>query len=73
MRSITAYSSGSPPKGKVHPLAIQVLRRNNLPVEQLRSKSWQEFANSDAPPLHFVFRCAIALPRRSGPSGLVSR
>jgi arsenate reductase len=51
----TAFSAGSHPKGEVHPLAIRVLRRNNLPVEQLRSKNWQEFADPDAPPLHFVF------------------
>jgi arsenate reductase len=51
----TAFSAGSYPKGDVHPLAIQVLQRNRLPTEQLRSKSWQEFASPDAPPLHFVF------------------
>ena len=51
----TAFSAGSHPRGEVHPLAIRVLRRNNLPVEQLRSKNWQEFGDPDAPPLHFVF------------------
>lgn len=51
----TAYSAGSHPKGEVHPLAIDVLRRNNLPVDRLRSKSWGEFAGPDVPPLHFVF------------------
>ena len=51
----TAYSAGSHPKGEVHPLAVEVLRRNNLRVDHLRSKGWEEFANADAPPLHFVF------------------
>jgi len=51
----TAYSAGSHPKGAVHPLAIDVLRRANLPTEHLSSKSWEEFAAPDAPPLHFVF------------------
>jgi protein-tyrosine-phosphatase len=50
-----AYSAGSFPKGDVHPLALETLRRNRLPTEQLRSKSWNEFASADAPPLHFVF------------------
>ncbi len=50
-----AYSAGSHPKGQVHPLAIEVLRRNRLPTERLRSKSWDEFAGPDAPPLDFVF------------------
>jgi protein-tyrosine-phosphatase len=49
------FSAGSHPKGQVHPLAIQVLRHNHLPTEHLRSKSWDEFATPDAPPLDFVF------------------
>jgi protein-tyrosine-phosphatase len=50
-----AYSAGSQPKGEVHPLAIETLRRNRLPVDGVRSKSWDEFASPDAPPMHFVF------------------
>ena len=50
-----AFSAGSHPKGLVHPLAIEVLRRNHLPIEHLRSKSWDELARPDAPPLDFVF------------------
>ena len=51
----TAYSAGSHPKGEVHPLAVEVLRRNNLRVDHLRSKSWEEFGHPDSPPLDFVF------------------
>ena len=47
-------SAGSFPKGKVHPLAIELLRRTNLPTDGLRSKSWDEFAPPDAPPIDFV-------------------
>ncbi len=50
-----AYSAGSHPTGIVHPLAIEQLQRLKLPVEGLRSKSWDEFAAPGAPPLHFVF------------------
>jgi protein-tyrosine-phosphatase len=50
-----AYSAGRYPKGQVHPLAIDVLRRNRLPTQNLRSKSWDEFAGPEAPPLDFVF------------------
>jgi protein-tyrosine-phosphatase len=50
-----AFSAGSHPKGRVHPLAIEILRHNHLPTEDLRSKSWDEFARPDAPPLDFVF------------------
>src|SRR5579862_8495361 len=44
-----AYSAGSHPKGEVHPLALDVLRRSHLPTNHLRSKNWDEFATPDAP------------------------
>jgi len=50
-----AYSAGSHPTGRVNPLAIELLRVNRLPVDGLRSKSWDEFATPGAPFLHFVF------------------
>ena len=50
-----AYSAGSHPTGAVNPLAIETLRRMRLPVEGLRSKSWDEFAAAGAPALDFVF------------------
>lgn len=50
-----AHSAGSFPKGAVHPLALDLLQRENHPTAALRSKSWDEFATSDAPPLDFVF------------------
>jgi arsenate reductase len=50
-----AFSAGSHPKGQVHPLALAVLERMHLPTEGLRSKSWDEFATPDSPPLDFVF------------------
>ena len=50
-----AFSAGSHPKGEVHPLALDLLRRNRIPSQNARSKSWDEFATPDAPPLDFVF------------------
>lgn len=49
------FSAGSHPKGAVHPLALDVLARNRIPVEGLRSKSWEEFSGPDAPAIDFVF------------------
>jgi protein-tyrosine-phosphatase len=49
------YSAGSHPKGEVHPLTLEILRRFNFPTEGLRSKDWNEFATSDAPKMDFVF------------------
>ena len=50
-----ASSAGSHPTGEVSPLAIQILEKNHVPTGALRSKSWDEFAQAGAPPLHFVF------------------
>lgn len=51
----SAFSAGSQPRGKVNPVAIDVLRSLNHPVEGLRSKSWDEFAAQGAPAMDFVF------------------
>lgn len=50
-----AFSAGSFPKGQVHPLALDLLKRMNLPSEGFRSKSWDEFAAPEAPALDFIF------------------
>ena len=50
-----AFSAGSHPRGSVHPLTIATLQRNHLPVDGLRSKSWDEFAAPGAPQLDLVF------------------
>ena len=50
-----AYSAGSQPKGSVHPFAIDLLKKLNHPTEQMRSKSWDEFAGRGAPEMDFVF------------------
>lgn len=50
-----AYSAGSHATGKVDPHAVELLRRAGLPTEGLRSKSWDEFTESDAPRLDFAF------------------
>lgn len=49
------YSAGSHPKGQPNPYAIEVLTRNNFSIDGLRSKSWDEFAQPEAPELDFVF------------------
>lgn len=53
--SFRGFSAGSHPKGKVHPIAVELLRHMKLPTEGLRSKSWDEFAKPGAPQLDFVF------------------
>lgn len=50
-----AFSAGSHPKGQVHPMTLELLRRMNYETDHLRSKSWDEFTQPGAPPLDFVF------------------
>jgi arsenate reductase len=49
-----AHSAGSHPTGRVHPLALELLANRGLPVDGLRSKSWDEFARPQAPALDLV-------------------
>ena len=49
-----AYSAGSHPTGRVNPFAIEQVRALGYAVENLRSKSWDEFAAAGAPQLDFV-------------------
>src|SRR5580692_3796185 len=49
------FSAGSFPKGQVHPMAVEILQRMNLPTQNLRSKSWDEFAVPGAPSIDFIF------------------
>jgi arsenate reductase len=48
------FSAGSKPGGKVNPFAIEQVRKTGYPVENLRSKSWNEFAGQDAPQMDFI-------------------
>jgi len=49
-----AFSAGSHPTGKINPFAVEQVRSLGYPVEKLRSKSWDEFAQPGAPELDFV-------------------
>ena len=49
------YSAGSQPSGRVHPFALDLLKNLKYETKELRSKSWQEFAEPGAPQLDFIF------------------
>lgn len=49
-----AYSAGSKPAGQVHPSALDWLVHNGYSTEGLRSKSWNEFAEPNAPEFDFI-------------------
>jgi arsenate reductase (thioredoxin) len=50
-----AYSAGSHPAGKVNPFALELLEKNRIATQALRSKNWDELAQPGAPKLDFVF------------------
>lgn len=48
------FSAGSKPNGAVNPFAIELVESTSYPTEQLRSKSWDEYASADAPQMDFI-------------------
>jgi arsenate reductase len=51
---LIGYSAGSHPKDLVHPIAEELAIEMNYPKEKLRSKSWDEFSNPNAPNMDFI-------------------
>lgn len=51
---VCAHSAGSAPSGRVNPLALEVLQAAGVDTTGLRSKSWDGFASTGAPPLSIV-------------------
>jgi protein-tyrosine-phosphatase len=49
-----AFSAGSHPAGQVNPFALELLEKNHFDTSAMRSKSWDEYAQPDAPHLDFV-------------------
>jgi len=50
-----AFSAGSHPRSQIHPYAIDLLKNLGYETGQLRSKSWDEFAEPGALRMDFVF------------------
>jgi arsenate reductase len=67
--NFTAYSAGSHPSGSIRPEALRQLEIAGLPAQNLRSKSWDEFAGPGAPQMSFVFTVCDNAAREACPSG----
>ena len=63
-----AYSAGSRAKGEVHPLALEELKRLQMPTDGLRSKSWEEFIRPGAPEMDFVLTVCDAAAGEACPT-----
>ena len=50
-----AFSAGSKPSDVPNPFALELLGRQGILTEGLRSKSWDEFAVPGAPQMDFIF------------------
>jgi len=51
---LRAYSAGSHPSGAVHPQSLRLLSKLGHDTRDARSKSWDEFAEPDAPEMDIV-------------------
>ncbi|MEM1100867.1 MAG: arsenate reductase ArsC [Pseudomonadota bacterium] len=51
---IQSFSAGSKPTGRVHPQSVTLLARQGFDTSGARSKSWDEYARPDAPPMDAV-------------------
>ena len=50
-----AFSGGCDPHPEIHPRAVALLDSEGYETSALRPKSWDDFADPEAPDLHFVF------------------
>lgn len=64
---VRAFSAGSAPSGRVHPLALEALRRAGIDATDCRSKSWDEFAGADAPRMRIVITVCDAAAAEACP------
>jgi arsenate reductase len=53
-KDVQAFSAGSEPRGRINPLAIEVLNQAGVDTSTCRSKSWDEFTGPVAPPMRIV-------------------
>ena len=53
-KKFQAFSAGSSPSGRVNPFAIEMARTIGYLTENIRSKSWDEFAKPGAPQMDII-------------------
>jgi arsenate reductase len=53
-KDVRAFSAGSAPSGRINPFALEALTNAGIDTQGYRSKSWDEFAQDGAQPMHIV-------------------
>ncbi|HKT95060.1 MAG TPA: arsenate reductase ArsC [Paraburkholderia sp.] len=53
-KDVRAHSAGSAPSGHINPFALEALSNAGVGTQGYCSKSWDEFAANDAPPMRVV-------------------
>jgi arsenate reductase (thioredoxin) len=66
-RSVVAHSAGSTPNGRINPFALEVLAAAGIDTGTPRSKSWDEFSVSGAPPLAAVITVCDSAAKETCP------
>jgi arsenate reductase (thioredoxin) len=61
------FSAGSHPAGGVNPVALETLARHGVPIENPRSKSWDEFSAPGAPVMDLVITVCDSAARETCP------
>jgi arsenate reductase len=65
-----AFSAGSSPTGLVNPFALSFLEKIGIPTQELRSKSWHEFMEPDAPAMDYVLTVCDDIAGEQAPTWL---
>lgn len=50
----TGFSAGSSPKTEINPIAKEIAAEMRYDIKKLYSKSWDEFAKTNAPKMHII-------------------
>jgi arsenate reductase len=53
-KDVKAHSAGCAPSGRINPFAIEALNNAGVDTSAYRSKSWDEFTQTDAPQMRIV-------------------
>ena len=72
-KEVRAFSAGSSPSGRVHPVALDALQRVGIETAGFRSKSWNEFTGPDALQMRVVITVCDRAAAEVCPSGSAVR